>query len=88
MPNIFQKIVVDKLTFLSKRIICDEQHGFMPGRSTTNLAVFNSYVTAVLDSDGQVNVVYTDFSKVFDSVNHRLLLSKLEQIGFRSSLLS
>lgn len=61
----------------------------MNGRSTvTNLAVFNNYASAALDSDLQIDVIYTDFSKAFDSVDHNILFRKLEAIGFRDSILS
>ena len=38
-------------------------------------------VTNRLDSGMQVEVCYLDFSKAFDSVNHRLLMGKLEAYG-------
>jgi ribonuclease P/MRP protein subunit RPP40 len=33
-------------------------------------------------------VIYTDFSKAFDKLNHNILLSKLSDFGFSPSLLS
>lgn len=54
----------------------------------TNLAVFNNYASAALDSGSQMDVIYTDFSKAFDSVDHNILSYKLEAIGFRGSMLS
>ena len=35
-----------------------------------------------LDTNGQVDVVYTDFSKAFDRVSHKILLQKLAAYGF------
>lgn len=54
------------------------QHGFVRGRSTaTNLMCLTQSIAETLDNSGQVDVIYTDFSKAFDSINHELLLHKL-----------
>ena len=64
------------------------QHGFVKGRSTVSqlLSVYQE-VSCVLDKAGQVDLVYLDFSKAFDSVSHKLLLHKLQSFGFHSNLL-
>lgn len=73
---------------IKNKIIC-EQHGFMPHRSSlTNLAVFSQTLVEILDQSGQLDVIYTDFSRAFDSVDHRRLIMKLKYIyGFSDSLL-
>lgn len=48
---------------------------------------FVNYANRALSDQDQVDVVYTDFSKAFDSVSHAALLDKLEKIGLHSSLL-
>ena len=40
-----------------------------------------------LDNGGQVDVVFIDFAKAFDLVNHSILLNKLYKYGIRGSLL-
>jgi len=85
----FERIVAKQLTFLAGRIISPNQHGFMPGRSTTtNLATFNLYCIYSFISHHQVDVVYTDFAKAFDQVSHNALLAKLQKLGFHSSILN
>ena len=64
------------------------QHGFVAGRSTvSNLVVMTQFLSEHMDSGVQVDVVYTDFSKAFDRLDHRLLLPKLSAFGFPDSLI-
>ena len=66
----------------------DDQHGFRPGLSTTtNLVVFSKFVNSNLNSNIQTDVIYTDFSKAFDKVNHSILMYKLKNFGFNANLL-
>jgi hypothetical protein len=70
-------------------MIIDSQHGFMKGRSTvTNLAVISQYLCEIVDRKGQVDCIYTDFSKAFDRMNHSILLEKLESFGFSENLVN
>jgi len=67
----------------------EEQHGFRPGRSTlTCNLVFTSLVYNAFKNHSQVDVIYTDFKKAFDSVNHELLICVLRASGFGEPLLS
>lgn len=85
----FESLVCNLLTPYLKHVISESQHGFFTGRSTTtNLIEFFSYVVSVVESGGQVDVIYTDFSKAFDRVCHSYLIAKLEQIGIHSSFLN
>ena len=64
------------------------QHGFINGRSTcTQLSAFIHNVSSQMDIGEQVDVIYMDFSKAFDSVPHNLLIHKLEIHGIGGSLL-
>lgn len=63
------------------------QHGFMKGRSTTtNLLCVTQYICEILDDQSQADVVYTDFSKAFDRLDHKMLLNKLENIGLPDNI--
>lgn len=64
------------------------QHGFTKGRSTsTNLVTFVEAVAGAIDSNAQVDVIYTDFSRAFDKVSHSVLSEKLAMYGFGGSML-
>lgn len=69
-------------------MLTDQQHGFMTGRSTiTNLVCKTQFICENLDLGSQVDVIYTDFSKAFDKLDHALLLNKCEKFGLSSSLI-
>ena len=57
------------------------QHGFMKGRSSTNLISFYDQVTCLGDEWKAVDVIYLDFSKAFDTVSHNILVKKLAAHG-------
>ena len=67
---------------LSHNILCDEQHGFRPGRSTESAMLDAvSYLMDGMDR-GYIGCLTTaDTSKAFDSVQHRRLLEKLGWYG-------
>ena len=53
-------------------IICEEQHGFRPGRScVTQLLEIMDIWTRMIEEGDQIDVVYLDFRKAFDSVPHQ-----------------
>ena len=54
----------------------------MKGRSClTNLISFYDRATRLLDEGKAVDVVYLDFSKVFNTISHSILLVKLAARG-------
>ena len=69
-------------------LIADEQHGFVPNRNCmTNLLTAIEDWSSFFFYVNSMYVIYTDFSKAFDSVPHARLITKLEAIGIRGDLL-
>jgi hypothetical protein len=70
------------------RTLSPHQHGFMKGRSVeTNLVSLTQFLAEALNENKQVDVIYTDFSKAFDRIDHQLLLHKLDRFGFSDQLI-
>lgn len=89
VAKIFETILHKHIYRQVKHLISPDQHGFVENRSTTtNLCCFSQFATEILDQRGQVDVIYTDFSKAFDRVDHGILLTKLHSAGFSIPLLS
>jgi retron-type reverse transcriptase len=60
----------------------------MRGRSVeTNLVSLTQFLAEALNENKQVDVIYTDFSKAFDRIDHQLLLHKLDRFGFSDQLI-
>ena len=55
--------------------------------TTTNLIGNTEKLYREMDSMGQMDVVNIDFSKAFDTVNHRMLFEKLNQVGISGQML-
>ena len=89
--KIMERIIKDEIVkFLeSNNLIINSQHGFRQKRSClTNLLEFVQKVAEYLDSGEPVDVIYLDFQKAFDTVPHKRLIARLEEIGIKGKLLN
>ena len=76
---IFERIVRDKLIDITGEHLDPRQHGFLKHKScTTNMIEFCDKLARSLNDGCQTDVVYFDFAKAFDSVNHDIILEKLK----------
>ena len=73
---------------MSYQLLSTKQYGFMTGRSTTLqlLKVFDMW-TKEIDKGQQIDCVYLDFKKAFDTVPHNRLVAKLENVGIQGNVL-
>ena len=89
--KVLEKIVRAKILdhLIANDIISPHQHGFVPGRSCiTQLLEALDEWTKILEENGSVDIIYTDFQKAFDSVPHKRLAKKLNACGIGGSLLA
>lgn len=78
IPKLFDKLITTKIYEHVKNILPNEQHGFRPNRSTTsNLMEMTNYLHCHFNNNNQVDVIYFDYSKAFDMVDHSILATKL-----------
>ncbi|XP_063924486.1 uncharacterized protein LOC135138443 [Zophobas morio] len=86
IAKIFDFIVSKQLQCMSSCIISEKQHSFVKNRSTlSNLIEYYSFLNDAFATKLQVDAAYTDFSKAFDKLNHKLLLLKLSKYGFNNN---
>ncbi len=80
--KLFEYVVADALIPWMKNFLSEDQFGFVAGRSIElNLMSLLFKVAPCLFSRSQFDVIYLDFAKAFDMVNHALLLIKLGHYG-------
>lgn len=89
IAKMFESLVQKDILRSFNNIIMEEQHGFRPGRSTiTNSLIFHNYVFNAFQYHSQVDVIYTDFNKAFDTVTLAVLVKILKDCGTGEPLLS
>ena len=89
--RVLEYITVDNLLyhFFTFNLINDNQFGFLPGRSSCSqlLCAINKWFLCY-DSGDNMNIVYTDIAKAFDSVCHsKLIYSVLSFLGISGKVL-
>ena len=78
--KILERCVYDTLLSHVRPVLDPRQHGFVPCRSCdTNLATLLKTAWDSISAGHQTDVIYTDYSAAFQSVNHKLLVHKLHK---------
>ena len=72
---------------LKPKILCDNQHGFRKYCSCeSQLMALTHKLSKSMDEAGQTNLIFLDFAKAFDKVNHSSLMKKIFHYGIRDNL--
>ena len=89
--KIFERVIRSQLVdyIESNNLISSNQHGFRKGHSCLSelLAHYQEVVENLAYEDSDVDLIYLDFAKAFDKVDHDLLLKKLGRYGINGKLL-
>ena len=87
--KIFERVMRNRIVkhLEANHLLFCNQHGFRPQRScfTQLLAHFDMILHSLLNNE-DVDVVYLDFEKAFDKVDHQILLNKLKQYNIGGKL--
>ena len=88
VSKVMERCIYDHMYEFVRPHISESQHGFLKAKScTTQLVESYHKISHIVDTGGQVDAIYLDFSKAFDSVPHSLLVHKLQSFGICDNLL-
>ena len=91
LSKVFEKVMYSRLIdFLEDdKILFVNQFGFRKSHSSyMALMLLVDKLTKALENGVYIICVFLDFSKAFDTVNHHVLLEKLDYYGIRGSALA
>ena len=88
LSKIYEKVILKQLSDYIERtsIYNSTQSGFRKGHSTqTILLKFRDDIQKALNKNEITMSVFVDYSKVFDTIQHEILIKKLVNLNFSNS---
>ena len=89
LPNfskVFEKAIYSRLSeyLINNKLLVENQYGFQKGLATDK-AIFKliNEILNSLNNKMKVGGIFHDLQKAFDSVNHELLLDKIQNYGIK-----
>ena len=87
ISKVLERIIYNRIMNFTMNTFTPFQFGFLPKRSTLQqLILFTERLLDGKNNKNDVDVIYMDFKKAFDSVSHNALLSKLQALGISGRL--
>ena len=82
VSKVLEKIIYRHTINFFSDLFNNHQFGFIPGRSSLQqLLLFVNDVITAKENSYEVDTIYVDFKKAFDTVSHTTLLTKLSKYG-------
>ena len=87
--KVFEKIIRNHILKHFEPFVHSSQHGFLSGKSCLS-KLLNCFekVDELLENNDNVDIIYLDFQKAFDSVPHKRLMHKLKMYGITGKTLA
>ena len=88
--KLLERLVYNRLIayITNNKLLYEYQFGFQKGKSThLPLILLADKITEALDRGECVIGIFLDFSKAFDTVDHNILIMKLEKYGIKGKAL-